>query len=86
MRNLLLLPVTLGGLMALAIPAATESSQVPMRGLSERFDYRPSGYPLDERSRSQSVKGIDDDGYDGGKSVSGVRAGRDNEELDDSDD
>ena len=34
----------------------------------------------------KSVKGIGDDECDGGKSVSGARSDRDNEEFDDSED
>ena len=88
MHNLLTLPVVLGGLAAFAVPAAAESIKASCAAApatsSATIDLQ--AIPMTNAAGPKSVKGIGDDECDGGKSVSGARSDRDNEEFDDSED
>ena len=88
MRDLLVLPVTLGGLMALAIPAAAGSIQASCAAApatsSASIDLQ--AIPMMSTAGPKSVKGVGDDECDGDKSLFGARADRDNEEFGDVDD
>ncbi|CDX56267.1 conserved exported hypothetical protein [Mesorhizobium plurifarium] len=88
MRNLPVLFVALGGLTAFAIPAAAESIQASCAAApadsAATIDLQ--AIPMMSAAGPKSVKRVDDDGCDVGKSSSGARADRDNEGFDDSDD
>ncbi|BCM20860.1 hypothetical protein [Mesorhizobium sp. J8] len=88
MRNFPLLFVALGGLTAFAIPAAAESSQAlcaaAPAGSATTIDLQ--AIPMMSAAGPKSVKGVGDDECEGGKSLSGARADREDEGLDDSDD
>ncbi|MDX8530805.1 hypothetical protein RFM41_03490 [Mesorhizobium sp. VK25A] len=88
MRNLPLLFVALGGLTAFAIPAAAESIQASCASApaASGATIDLQAIPMMSAAGPKSVKGVDDDGCGGGKSVSGARADRDDEEFGDSDD
>ncbi|MDG4875311.1 hypothetical protein P9273_09400 [Mesorhizobium sp. WSM4935] len=88
MRNLPVLFVALGGLTAFAMPAAAESIQASCAAApadsATTIDLQ--AIPMMSSAGPKSVKGVDDDACDAGKSVSGARADRDDEGFGDSDD
>jgi len=88
MRNFPVLLVALGGLTALVIPAAAESDHgscaTTPAASSATIDL--NAIPVMSATGPKSVKGIGDDECGDGKTVSGARSDRENEEIGDSDD
>ncbi|TGT72027.1 MULTISPECIES: hypothetical protein [unclassified Mesorhizobium] len=88
MRNLPVLLVALGGLAAFVIPAAAESDHgscaAAPAASSATIDLE--SIPMMSVTGPKSVKGVGDDECGDGKTVSGARSDREDEEIGDSDD
>ncbi|MBN9548694.1 MAG: hypothetical protein J0H31_07390 [Alphaproteobacteria bacterium] len=86
MRNFPVLLVALGGLTALVIPAAAESGHGSCAPAASSATIDLNAIPVMSATGPKSVKGIGDDECGDGKTVSGARSDREDEEIGDSDD
>ncbi|RUX20970.1 hypothetical protein EOA23_27165 [Mesorhizobium sp. M2A.F.Ca.ET.042.01.1.1] len=88
MRNFPVLLVALGGLVAFVIPAAAESGHgscaAAPAASSATIDLE--SIPVMSVTGPKSVKGVGDDECGDGKTVTGARSDREDEEIGDSDD